>query len=151
MPKITPFLWFDRQAEEAAQFYISVFPNSKLGSTARYDAASAQASGLPEGTVLTVAFVLDGQDFTALNGGPAFKFNESISFVVSCQNQEEIDYYWQKLSAAPEAERCGWLKDKYGISWQIVPDNLPALLTSPTAMAALMRMKKIIIADLQDS
>ncbi|MBI5906709.1 VOC family protein [Candidatus Saccharibacteria bacterium] len=149
MQKISPFLWFDSQAEEAANFYTSVFKNSKVGHISRYDAASAKASGQPEDSVLTVSFQLEGQDFTALNGGPLFKFSEAISFSVECKDQAEIDYYWGKLSARPESEQCGWLKDKFGLSWQIVPKNMDALIKSPKAMQALMQMKKIVIADLQ--
>jgi predicted 3-demethylubiquinone-9 3-methyltransferase (glyoxalase superfamily) len=149
MQKISPFLWFDSQAEEAAAFYTSVFKNSKVGHISRYDAASAKASGQPEGSVLTVSFQLEGQDFTALNGGPLFKFSEALSFSVECEDQTEIDYYWEKLSAHPESEQCGWLKDKFGLSWQIVPKNMDALIKSPKAMQALMQMKKIVIADLQ--
>ncbi|HUA12977.1 MAG TPA: VOC family protein [Candidatus Sulfotelmatobacter sp.] len=148
MQKITPFLWFDDQAEEAAKFYTEVFKDSKIGNIAHYDAASAKASGRPEGSVLTVSFQLQGQDFMALNGGPTFKFTEAISFVVNCDNQEEIDYYWGKLSAHPENEQCGWLKDKFGVSWQIVPENMGDLIKSPAAVQALMKMKKIIIDEL---
>jgi predicted 3-demethylubiquinone-9 3-methyltransferase (glyoxalase superfamily) len=151
MQKITPFLWFDDQAEEAVNFYTSIFKNSKVGNTLRYDAASAKASGQPEGSVLTISFQLNGQDFTALNGGPVFKFSEAISFAVDCEDQEEIDYYWEKLSADPKAEQCGWLKDKYGLSWQIVPNNMGELIKTPTAMQAMMKMKKIIIAELKAS
>ncbi len=149
MQKISPFLWFDSQAEEAATFYTSVFKNSKVGHISHYDAASAKASGQPEGSVLTVSFQLEGQNFTALNGGPLFKFSEAISFSVECEDQTEIDYYWEKLSAHPESEQCGWLKDKFSLSWQIVPKNMDALIKSPKAMQALMQMKKIVIADLQ--
>lgn len=151
MPKISPFLWLDTQAEEAARFYTSIFKDSSIGTIARYDAASAKASGQPEDSVLTVDFELAGQHFTALNGGPVFKFNESVSFVVSCEDQAEIDYYWEKLSAVPESEQCGWLKDKYGLSWQIVPKDLPELIKSPAAMAALMQMKKIVVQQLHDA
>lgn len=149
MQKISPFLWFDSQAEEAANFYTSVFKKSKVGYISRYDAASAKASGQPEGSVLTVNFQLEGQDFTALNGGPVFKFSEAISFSVECEDQAEIDYYWNKLLARPESEQCGWLKDKFGLSWQIVSKNMDTLIKSPKAMQALMQMKKIVIADLQ--
>ncbi len=121
MPKITPFLWFEDNAEEAVRFYTSIFRNSKVTKTTRYDEEGAEASGRPKGTVMTVAFRLDGNDFVALNGGPIFKFTEAISFVVDCESQDEIDYYWSKLSAIPAAEQCGWLKDRYGVSWQIVP------------------------------
>lgn len=142
--KITPFLWFDGQAEEAANFYVSVFKNSKIGKIVRNG-----------DSVMVVDFSLDGQKFTALNGGPQFKFNESISFVVNCDTQEEVDYFWEKLTAdGGEESMCGWLKDKFGVSWQIVPEALPRLLSDPdpavaqTAMAAMMQMRKIIIADL---
>jgi len=142
--KITPFLWFDGQAEEAANFYTSIFPNSKIEKTV--------GNG---DSVMVVDFSLDGQKFTALNGGPQFKFNESISFVVHCDTQEEVDYFWEKLTAdGGEESMCAWLKDKFGVSWQIVPEALPRLLSDPdpavaqTAMAAMMQMRKIIIADL---
>jgi len=151
MQKISPFLWFDDQAEEAVNFYTSIFKNSKVGHVSRYDAASAKASGRPEGSVLTVSFQLEGQDFTALNGGPIFKFSEAISFSVACKDQEEIDYYWEKLSAVPESEQCGWLKDKYGLSWQIVPENMDELIKSPAAMAAMLKMKKINIDELKNA
>src|SRR3989442_10265716 len=123
MQRITPFLWFDHQAEEAATFYVSMFKNSRITSVARYDDEAAQASGRPKGSVMTVAFELDGQAFTALNGGPLFKFNEAISFQVNCETQADVDYYWDKLSEGgdKQAQQCGWLKDKYGVSWQVVP------------------------------
>ena len=124
MQKITPFLWFDDKAEEAVSFYTSIFKNSKIGKIARYGDAGAQVSGRPKGTVMTVAFQLEGQEFVALNGGPQFKFTEAISFVVNCQTQEEVDEYWNKLSAGGQEVQCGWLKDKYGLSWQIVPTIL---------------------------
>lgn len=149
--KIFPCLWFDKEAEEAAKFYTSVFRDSKIITTTRYDAPSAKAAGLPEGTVMTVLFELNGMQFMGLNGGPMFKFSEAVSFVVNCKNQEEIDYYWEKLSAHPENEQCGWLKDKYGLSWQIVPENLGDLLTSPKATAKLMDMKKIVINELKNA
>ncbi len=143
--KITPFLWFDGQAEEAAKFYTSIFPNSNIEKIVRNS-----------DTVMVVDFSLDGQKFTALNGGPQFKFNESISFVVNCETQEEVDYFWEKLTAdGGEESMCSWLKDKFGVSWQIVPEALPRLLSDPdpavaqTAMMAMMKMRKIIIADLQ--
>ena len=143
--KITPFLWFDGQAEEAAKFYTSIFPNSNIEKIVRNG-----------DTVMVVDFSLDGQKFTALNGGPQFKFNESISFVVSCDTQEEVDHFWEKLTAdGGEESMCSWLKDKFGLSWQIVPEALPRLLSDPdpavaqTAMMAMMKMRKIIIADLQ--
>ena len=149
MQKISPFLWFDSQAEEAANFYVSIFKNSKIGHISRYDAAAAKASGQPEGTVLTVSFHLDGTDFTALNGGPTFKFSPAISLSVECEDQTEIDHYWDALSAVPEFEQCGWLQDKYGLSWQIVPKNVFELISSPAGMKAMLNMKKLDIAALQ--
>lgn len=155
MQKITPFLWFDSEAEEAARFYASIFRNSHIGKTARYDAASAAAAGRPEGSVMTIAFTLNEQDFVALNGGPAFKFNESISFVVSCDSQDEIDRLWERLTAGGTPVQCGWLKDKFGISWQIVPTGLADLVSGPNAasagraMAALMHMVKIDMGALR--
>ena len=145
-PRITPFLWFDSNAEEAVNFYISVFKNSRR--TDKLE--SSTDTTVPKGKILTVSFELDGQKFVALNGGPVFKFNESISFFVRCDSQEEVDYYWSKLTADGGAEsQCGWLKDKFGISWQIVPAQLPELLKNPNAMQAMMKMKKLIIADLE--
>ncbi|MFI5186173.1 MAG: VOC family protein [Chitinophagales bacterium] len=157
MQKITPFLWFDNQAEEAVQFYTSVFKNSKIGSMARYDDASAAASGRPKGSLMTASFQLEGQEFIALNGGPHFKFTEAISFVVTCDTQMEIDYFWDKLTEEGEESQCGWLKDKFGLSWQIIPGSLSKLIAGPDtekskrAMAALMKMKKLIIADLENA
>lgn len=150
MKKITPFLWFDKQAEEAAEFYVSVFKDGKIHDVSRYDDAIAKAAGMPAGTAMTVSFELHGQEFTALNGGPMYKFNEAISFVVTCKDQDEIDYYWGKLSADPEAEQCGWLKDKYGLSWQIIPEDLPELISTPEAGAAMMSMKKINVNKLRE-
>lgn len=155
--KITPFLWFDHQAEEAVSFYTSIFRNSKVVSIARYGDEAAEASGRPKGSVMIVAFQLEGQEFVALNGGPHFKFTEAISFVVNCKSQEEVDYYWEKLSAGghENAQQCGWLKDKYGVSWQIVPTVLSALLNDPdpeksrSVMKALLQMKKIDIKSLK--
>lgn len=157
MSRITPFLWFDDQAEAAANFYISIFKNSRITAVTRYDAAASQTTGRPPGSVLTVAFELDGQDFVALNGGPRFKFTEAVSFVVNCENQEEVDYYWEKLSGGgdPRAQQCGWLKDQYRLSWQIVPTVLSKLLQdknpkkSASVMQALLQMKKLVIHDLQ--
>jgi predicted 3-demethylubiquinone-9 3-methyltransferase (glyoxalase superfamily) len=149
LQKISPFLWFDNQAEEAAKYYTSVFKKSKLGHISRYDANSAKASGLAEGSVLTVSFQLEGQDFTALNGGPVFKFNEAVSFSVVCEDQAEIDYFWEKLSAVPESEQCGWCKDKFGLSWQIVPKNLSEYVSTSGGMQAMLKMKKLNIAELQ--
>ena len=148
--RITPFLWFDHQAEEAAGFYISIFKNSKITSVTRYDASGAKASGQPEGTVMTVAFQLDGQDFVAINGGPHFHFTCAVSFVVNCGSQDEVDYYWEKLSEGGDetAQQCGWLADKYGLSWQIVPTLVLELLTGLDAeksrhvMKAVLGMKK---------
>ena len=128
MQKITPFLWFDSQAEEAAKHYCAIFRNSKLGAVSRYGESAAKASGRPAGSAMTVEFELDGQKFVALNGGPAFKFNESISFVVNCESQSELDRLWEKLSAGGEEVQCGWLKDKFGLSWQVVPSVLPRLM-----------------------
>ncbi|HEY2720548.1 MAG TPA: VOC family protein [Chitinophagaceae bacterium] len=157
MQKITPFLWFDDQAEDAVKFYASVFKNSKIGNMARYDDASAAAAGRPKGSLMTASFELDGQDFIALNGGPHFKFTEAISFVVNCDTQKEIDYYWEKLTEGGEESQCGWLKDKFGLSWQIVPSSLGQLIGGPDkeksqrAMGALMKMRKLVIADLENA
>jgi predicted 3-demethylubiquinone-9 3-methyltransferase (glyoxalase superfamily) len=152
--RITPFLWFDSQAEEAARFYTQIFKDSKIMSVSRYGEAGAEASGRPKGTVMTVAFQLEGQEFVALNGGPYFKFTEAISFVVNCESQEEVDYYWEKLSDGGDekAQQCGWLKDKYGLSWQVVPTVLTGLVNDPDpqrAMKAMLQMKKIDIAALK--
>lgn len=152
MPKITPFLWFDSQAEEAANFYTSVFKNSRITDVSRY------AEGTPgqPGSVMTVNFELDGQQFTALNGGPEFQFTEAISFYVHCKTQEEVDYLWDRLTAdGGEPSQCGWLKDKYGVSWQIVPDRLFELINDPDpakaqrAMQAMLQMQKIDIPTLE--
>lgn len=159
MQKITPFLWFDDQAEEAANFYASIFKNSKIGHVARYGEAGAKVSGRPKGTAMTVAFQLDGHEFVALNGGPHFKFTEAVSFVVNCQTQKEVDHYWEKLSAGGDekAQQCGWLKDKYGLSWQIVPTVLGEMLQdkdpkkSERVMEALLKMKKLDIKTLKQA
>jgi len=151
MPKITPFLWFEDNAEEAVNYYTSIFRNSGITATTRYDEEGAAVSGRPKGSVMTVAFRLDGNDFVALNGGPEFRFSEAISFVVQCDSQEEIDYYWGKLTAGGDekAQQCGWLKDRYGVSWQVVPAILGELLNIPdpersrSVMKALIGMKKI--------
>lgn len=144
-PRITPFLWFDSNAEEAVNFYLSVFKNSRrLGEVRNSDESRG-----PKGGVLTIAFELDGQKFTALNGGPVFKFTEAISFVVRCDSQQEVDYYWSKLSAGGSESQCGWLKDKFGLSWQIVPARPPDLIQKPKAMEAMLRMKKLDIAELE--
>ena len=155
--KITPCLWFDDQAEEAAEFYTAIFHNSKIVNISRYGEAGQDVHGKPAGSVLTVAFELEGQTFTALNGGPIFKFNEAISFQVNCETQEEVDYYWEKLSAGGDekAQQCGWLKDRYGVSWQIVPRVLVEMLSdsdvekSQRAMTAMLKMKKIDINELR--
>lgn len=153
MPKITPFLWFDSQAEEAANFYVSIFKNSKILAIARY----GKSGPGPEGSAMTVEFQLDGQRFVALNGGPHFKFTEAISFVIGCETQQEVDEYWEKLSEGGEESVCGWLKDKYGLSWQIVPTVMSKLLGDKDAekanrvMGAMLKMKKIVIADLEQA
>jgi predicted 3-demethylubiquinone-9 3-methyltransferase (glyoxalase superfamily) len=144
-PRISPFLWFDSNAEEAVDFYLTVFKNSRRLSELRN---TGDAPG-PKGSVLTVAFELDGQKFTALNGGPSRKFNEAISFVVRCDSQQEVDDYWAKLSAGGSESMCGWLKDKFGLSWQIIPSRLGELLRNPKAVRAMMGMKKINIAELE--
>ena len=153
MQKITPFLWFDNQAEEAANFYVSIFKNSKIKHIAR----CGDAGPGPKGSVMVVSFELDGVQFTALNGGPRFKFTEAVSFVVDCKSQEEVDHFWDKLSAGGQTQQCGWLKDKYGLSWQIVPTVLMELASDPDAaksnrvMQAMMQMTKIDIAKLQQA
>jgi predicted 3-demethylubiquinone-9 3-methyltransferase (glyoxalase superfamily) len=145
-PRISPFLWFDSNAEEAVDFYLSIFKNSRKLNELR---SAEDAGTVHKGGILTIAFELDGQIFTALNGGPAFKFNESISFVVRCDSQQEIDYYWSRLTEGGSVIECGWLKDKFGLSWQIVPAQLPELLKNPKAFHAMMRMKKLDIAELE--
>jgi predicted 3-demethylubiquinone-9 3-methyltransferase (glyoxalase superfamily) len=153
--KITPFLWFDDQAEEAAKFYISIFKNSKIGKITRYDEEAAGASGRPAGSVMTVDFELEGQKFVALNGGPVFKFTEALSFVVNCESQEEVDYFWKKLSVGGEESHCGWLKDKFGLSWQVVPTVLTEMLAdqdtakAKRVMHAMLQMDKIDIPALK--
>jgi predicted 3-demethylubiquinone-9 3-methyltransferase (glyoxalase superfamily) len=151
MPALTPFLWFDTEAEQAAQFYTSVFPNSRIVEVTHYGSAGPR----PEGMVMTVAFELDGQKFIALNGGPEFSFSEAISFVVNCDTQQEVDTYWETLSEDGEEGPCGWLKDRFGLSWQVVPNALARLLTDPDTekaqrvMAAMLEMKKIDIEMLE--
>jgi predicted 3-demethylubiquinone-9 3-methyltransferase (glyoxalase superfamily) len=153
MQRITPFLWFDSQAEEAANFYTSIFKNSKIASISRY----GEAGPRPEGMVMTVTFQLEGQEFTALNGGPEFKFTEAISFFVNCETQEEVDELWEKLSAGGEEQQCGWLKDRYGVSWQIIPSALMEMLQdkdperSKKVMEAMLRMQKIDIKALRQA
>jgi predicted 3-demethylubiquinone-9 3-methyltransferase (glyoxalase superfamily) len=155
MQKITNCLWFDDKAEEAARSYVSLFKNSKILNVTRYGDAAANASGRPPGTVMTVTFQLEGQDFMALNGGPHFKFTEAISLIVNCETQAEVDELWEKLSAGGEKSQCGWLKDKYGLSWQIVPRVLSEMLQDKDAkktervMAAVMQMTKLDIAALK--
>lgn len=160
MQKITPFLWFEGQAEDAAKFYTSIFKDSKIGRTLRYgeETAKVSASGQPVGSVLTIEFEIEGQNFVALNGGPQFKFNESISFVVYCETQKEVDYYWEKLTGdGGEESACGWLKDKFGVSWQITPTVLIDMLHDKDAakaervMHAMLQMKKIDIKALKEA
>lgn len=152
--RITPCIWFDNQAEEAAKFYTSIFKNSKIGTITHYDKASAEVSGRPEGSVLTVSFTLDGQDFVGLNGGPIFKLTEAVSFIINCETQDEVDYYWEKLTAGGEEVQCGWLKDKFGLSWQVTPEILNKLIAdkdpkvSSHAMKSMLKMKKIVIKEL---
>jgi predicted 3-demethylubiquinone-9 3-methyltransferase (glyoxalase superfamily) len=154
---ISPCLWFDHQAEEAAAFYTAIFRNSKIIGMTRYGDAGREVHGKPAGSIMTVEFELDGHAFTALNGGPHFKFNEAVSFQVHCETQEEVDYYWEKLGAGGDekAQQCGWLKDRYGVSWQVVPSVLHALLSDPDAeksrrtMEAMLQMKKIDIDQLR--
>jgi len=153
--KITPFLWFDTQAEQAAQFYVSVFEDSRIKQISRYGKTGREVHGKEAGSVLTVEFEIGGQTFVALNGGPQFKFNEAVSFQITCDSQDEIDYFWTRLSEGGQEGQCGWLKDKYGLSWQVVPSLLPQLLSdadgakSERAMAALLKMKKFDLAALQ--
>jgi predicted 3-demethylubiquinone-9 3-methyltransferase (glyoxalase superfamily) len=158
MQKITAFLWFDDQAEEAVKFYTSIFKNSKVGRILRYSGEAAKTSGRPVGSVLTIEFELEGQRFTALNGGPEFKFNESVSFVVNCETQEEVDYFWEKLTAnGGQESACGWLKDKFGLSWQITPTVLIEMLQDKDSekaervMNAMMQMQKIDIKTLKEA
>ena len=146
--KITPNLWFDGNAQEAVDFYLSVFPNSKINGTSYYPTEGLLDFQKPlAGKVLTIDYELDGNRFTAINAGPEFKFNEAVSFVVECKDQEELDYYWSKLSAVPEAEQCGWCKDQFGLSWQIVPEGMEDMMKKPDAFSHLLQMKKIVIAD----
>ncbi len=157
MANITPCLWFDSQAEEAVKFYTSIFRNSKIGKISRYGNEGHEIHGREAGTVMTVDFEIEGQKFLALNGGPAFKFNEAVSFQVLCESQDEIDYYWEKLSEGGDekAQQCGWLKDKYGLSWQIVPKVLSQMLqggeASERVMKALLQMQKLDIKRLQQA
>ena len=154
---LIPCLWFDTQAEEAARFYTGIFKNSSIVAITHYGEAGREAHRMPAGTVMTVEFELNGQSFTALNGGPHFKFNEAISFQIMCKTQEEVDYYWNKLSLGgdPNAQQCGWLKDKFGLSWQVVPTAMVEMLNDPDkeksgrAMEAMLKMKKLDIAELK--
>jgi len=156
-PRIVPFLWFNEEAEEAVKFYTSIFKGSRIGKVARYNKAGEKASGRPAGSVMVVEFQLEGQDLIALNGGPQFKFNESISFVVNCNTQKEIDYFWNKLSAGGKKVQCGWLKDKYGLFWQVVPTILGELLSGSDAaksqrvMEAMLKMVKLDINKLKQA
>ncbi len=151
MPRITPNLWFDTEGQDAAEFYVSVFPNSEITNVSYYNDAGPR----PAGTVLTVDFVLDGQQYTAINGGPEFTFDEAISLLISCADQKEVDYYWDKLSEGGEEGQCGWLKDRYGLSWQVVPEDMEELLADPDpkrgerAMRAMFGMKKLDVAAIR--
>ncbi len=155
MQKITPFLWFDSEAEEAAQFYVTIFPNAKLGDVVRFPGGGEEVTGKPTGSVMTAEFEIDGQKFVGLNGGPHFKFSEAVSFLIGCKDQEEIDYYWEKLAEGGTESQCGWLKDKFGLSWQVAPTNMAEFMKGSTpegskaAMQAMLKMKKIVIADLE--
>lgn len=153
MQKITPFLWFDDNAEEAAKCYTSIFKNSRIVNVSRYSDAGSRASGRPKGSVMTVAFELEGQPFVGLNGGPHFTFSPAISFVVNCESQKEVDELWEKLSEGGTTEQCGWLRDRYGVSWQILPSVIGELMSNPAksenVMQALLQMTKIDIAGLK--
>ncbi len=157
MRKITPCLWFDNQAEEAANFYVSIFKNSRIGRVARYGEEGATVSGKPKGSTMTVTFELDGQEVMALNGGPMFKFSPAISFIVNCETQQEVDRLWEKLSEGGEKQQCGWLKDKYGVSWQIVPTALGEMMQNrdpkrtERVMQALLQMTKLDINGLRQA
>lgn len=157
MQKISTNLWFDNQAEEAAKYYTSIFKNSKIGRISYYGKEGYEIHGMKEGIVMTIEFELEGREYLALNGGPVFRFNEAVSFIVNCENQEEVDYYWDKLKTAGDekAQQCGWLKDKFGLSWQVVPSRLAKLMSDPDkeragrVMNAMLQMKKLDIAKLQ--
>lgn len=159
MKGLTTNLWFDKQAEEAVTFYTSIFPEATVGAITRFGKEGQEVHGMPEGTVMTIEFRLNGMDFVALNGGPHFKFNESISFIVNCENQEEVDYYWNKLTEGgnDKAQMCGWLKDRYGLSWQVVPVILNDMIMDKDrvkagrAMNAMLKMKKLDIKKLEDA
>ncbi|HET9579313.1 MAG TPA: VOC family protein [Usitatibacter sp.] len=155
--RIRPCLWFDHQAEEAANYYVGIFPESRIVKIARYGEAGHEIHGRAAGSVMTVDFELDGQRFLALNGGPLFKFNEAVSLMVYCSDQEEVDFYWERLTAGgdPAAQQCGWLKDRYGLSWQVVPESMLEMVSDPTsaasqrAFAAMMQMKKLDLRALK--
>ena len=157
MPFLTPCLWFDTEAEDAANYYVGIFKNSRITATTRYPSEGQEIHGKPAGSVMVVAFELDGHPFTALNGGPIFKFNEAVSFQVNCKSQDEIDYFWEHLGAGgdPKAQQCGWLKDRYGLSWQVVPEGMEDMLKNAEsagakrAMAAMLQMKKIDMNEIQ--
>jgi predicted 3-demethylubiquinone-9 3-methyltransferase (glyoxalase superfamily) len=156
MQKITPNLWFDRQAEEAAKLYVSIFPNSSIGTVSRFGKEGSEIHKMPEGTAMTVNFNLNGHDFVGLNGGPMFKFTEAISFIIDCKDQEEVDHYWYKLTAdGGQESNCGWLKDKFGVSWQVIPRRLYELFSDSDkakagrTMNAMLKMKKLDIAELE--
>ena len=157
LQRITPFLWFDHRAEEAASTYVSIFPNSRILGTSRYPEEAAQAADRPKGSVMTVNFELDGQSMTAINGGPVFQFTEALSLVVNCETQKELDHFWKKLSAGGQEVECGWLKDRYGLSWQVIPADLPDMLQdgdperTRAVMAAVLKMKKLDIATLRQA
>jgi predicted 3-demethylubiquinone-9 3-methyltransferase (glyoxalase superfamily) len=154
---LQPCLWFDHQAEEAARHYVSIFNNSRIAQISRYSEVGQEIHGRPAGSVMVVTFELDGHKFMAMNGGPVFKFNEAVSIVVTCDTQQEIDYFWEKLAAGgdPKAQQCGWLKDKYGLSWQVVPHSMEEMMADHTskkaqrAMAAMLKMKKIDLRELE--
>ena len=156
-PRFTPCLWFDDQAEEAARFYVGIFPNSRIVNITRYGKAGFETHHRPEGSVMVAAFELDGQSFTALNGGPLFTFNPAVSFVINCATQDEIDHYWDRLTAGgdPKAQQCGWLKDRYGLSWQVGPDAMGELFKNAQgpgaqrAMSAMLKMKKLDMEELR--
>ncbi|MFO7587479.1 MAG: VOC family protein [Gemmatimonadota bacterium] len=157
LQKITTCLWFDRQAEEAAEHYVSIFPNSRILDITRYGEAGHETHGMPAGTVMTVSFELDGHGFTALNGGPVFQFNEAVSFQVNCDTQEEVDRYWKRLAEGgdPKAQQCGWLKDRFGVSWQVIPTPMIEMMNDPDperssrVMSAMMKMKKLDLDELR--
>jgi predicted 3-demethylubiquinone-9 3-methyltransferase (glyoxalase superfamily) len=158
LDKITPNLWFSDNAEEAANFYLTVFKNASIGTISHYGKVGYEIHKMPEGTVMTIEFTLEGQKFIGLNGGPVFKFSEAISFVINCETQQEIDYYWEKLSEGGDAsaQQCGWLKDKFGLSWQVVPVQLAEIMSGENekagrAMAAMLKMKKLILKDLVEA